>query len=151
MAGTLRSLAGSAVFKTTDVISALHSPLTPEQIVLDRYVFLPHARTGIAAALSTPFGWGLPARATVGVRVPVIDDRGGLDAEMTVHVHGPADVTEIDPHQVINGSQNVLRSERSTDGAFSLHVGFADDLAGVHPPAGEQRETRLRPMIPAAL
>ena len=50
MADTLRSLAGDAIFKTTDVISALHAPLTPEQIVLDRYVFLPQARSGIAAA-----------------------------------------------------------------------------------------------------
>ena len=58
MADTLRSLAGS-LFKETNVISALHAPLTPEQIVLDRYVFLPHARSGIAAALSTPFSWGL--------------------------------------------------------------------------------------------
>ena len=48
MADTLRSLAG-ARFKVADVIAALHPPLEPEQLVLDRYVFLPHARAGIAA------------------------------------------------------------------------------------------------------
>ena len=55
MADTLRSLAGDKIFKPADVITALHTPLTPEELVLDRYVFLPHARTGIAAALDTPF------------------------------------------------------------------------------------------------
>src|SRR6185437_781030 len=54
MAPTLKSVAGAA-FRSADVISAMHAPLTPEQLVLDNYVFLPHARTGIAAALSTPF------------------------------------------------------------------------------------------------
>ena len=99
MANTLRSLAGDKIFKTSDVISALHKPLTPEERVLDRYVFLPHARTGIAAALDTPFAWSLPVRVTVNMRVPVVDDRGGVDAEMTVHVYGPADVTEVDVAQ----------------------------------------------------
>ena len=53
MADSLRDLAGDA-FKDVDVISAFHAPLTPEQLVLDRYVFLPYARTGIAAALNDP-------------------------------------------------------------------------------------------------
>ena len=52
MADTLRALAGAA-FRTADVISALHKPLAPEERVLDRYVFLPHARAGIAAALDS--------------------------------------------------------------------------------------------------
>ena len=80
-----------------------HGRSPPEQAVLDRYVFLPHARTGIAAALRRPpFDPGpAPARATVEMTVPVIDDRGRVDAEMTMHVYGPADVTEIDPRQVI--------------------------------------------------
>ncbi len=100
MAETLRSLAGDA-FRATDVISGFHAPLTPEQVVLERYVFLPHARTGIAAALSAPFDWGAPARGSITIRVPVHDERGSVDAEMTVNLHGPADVVEIDPSQVI--------------------------------------------------
>src|SRR5829696_5145330 len=74
MAATLRSLAGEQMFNVADVISTLHNPLPAGEVVLDRYVFLPHARTGIAAALSAPFGWNLPIQATVEMRVPVIDD-----------------------------------------------------------------------------
>ena len=100
MPDTLRSLAGDA-FKTIDVISAFHAPLTPEQLVLEQYVFLPYARSGIAAALTSPFAWNATAHASVTVKAPVIDDRGGIDAAMTVHVYGPGDVTEIDRSQVI--------------------------------------------------
>lgn len=49
MAGSLKSLAGAA-FSTADVIAARHAVIPPEQLVLDRYVFLPHIRSGIAAA-----------------------------------------------------------------------------------------------------
>ena len=49
-----------------------------------------------------PFAWGGPARATVQMKVPVVDDTGaGSTPQMTVHVYGPADVTELDPRQVI--------------------------------------------------
>src|SRR4051812_47452019 len=149
MADTLRSLAGDR-FKAVDVISALHAALTPEEIVLDRYVFMPHARTGIAAALTTPFTWGLPTRGAVDMRVPVIDDRGSLDAEMRVRVYGPADVTEIDPRQVIRTypKADVVNAE-------------VDDLAHVefdHPhlpwlftPAGPDAQGRLVPWITLVL
>ncbi len=100
MAGTLRGLAADS-YSARDVINHFHTPIAPEQAVLDRYVFLPHARSGIAAALNTPFSWGMPARAAVSMKVPVHDDRGQLDAEMTVRVYGPGDVTEVDARQVI--------------------------------------------------
>jgi hypothetical protein len=100
MADTLRGHAG-ALFQDTDVVSGFRAPIDPETAVLDRYVFMPHARSGIAAALDKDFGWEAPARATVELKVPVIDGRGPADAAMTVHVHGPADVLEIDPRQVI--------------------------------------------------
>ncbi len=98
MGGSLRDL---ATFHSVDVISALHPPLTPEPHTLQNYVFLPYARSGIAAALTTPFAWGGPARTTVQMKVPVVDDTGSVDAEMTVRVYGPADVKELDPTQVV--------------------------------------------------
>jgi hypothetical protein len=100
MAGTLASMAGAA-FYDHDVVTRFRQPIAAETAVLDSYVFLPHARSGIAAALDVPFAWGAPARASVQMSVPVTDDRGALDAQMTVHVYGPGSVTELDTRQVI--------------------------------------------------
>ncbi|MEP7113916.1 MAG: hypothetical protein ABI862_11665, partial [Ilumatobacteraceae bacterium] len=75
--------------------------IAPEQAVLDRYVLLPHARSGIGAALDVPFAWMGPVRATVEMTVPIHDDVDHSDAKMTMHVYGPADVTELDHRQVI--------------------------------------------------
>lgn len=145
MADTLRSLAGTA-FRTSDVISARHAPLTPEERVLDRYVFLPHARTGIAAALTTPFAWTLPARASVNVRVPVIDDRGAIDAEMTVHVYGPGDVTEIDVRQVIRTFPKADAVNAEVDDL--VHIEFdRPDLPWLFTPAGANAQGHLVPWI----
>lgn len=145
MADTLRSLAGAA-FRTSDVISALHKPLTPEERVLDRYVFLPHARTGIAAALDTPFAWTLPARGVARLRVPVVDDRGGLDAEMTVRVYGPADVTEIDPRQIVRAFPKADAVDAEVDDL--AHVEFdRPDLPWLFTPAGPDAAGRLVPWI----
>ncbi|MEO5819722.1 MAG: hypothetical protein ABIT71_04400 [Vicinamibacteraceae bacterium] len=145
MADTLRSLAGDR-FKNVDIITEQQRALTPEQVVLDRYVFMPHARSGIAAALTTPFDWGLPTRATVEMRVPVIDDRGGLDAEMTVHVYGPADVTEIDPRQVIRAFPKADVANAEVDDL--VHVEFdRPDLPWLFTPAGPDGNGRLVPWI----
>lgn len=145
MADTLRSLAG-AKFKTADVISALHEPLPLEKPVLDRYVFLPHARTGIAAALDTPFAWTLPVRATVNMRVPVVDDRGSIDAEMTVHVYGPADVVEIDQRQVIRAFPKADAVDAEVDDL--AHVEFdRPDLPWLFTPAGPDANGHLVPWI----
>jgi hypothetical protein len=100
MVDTFRSLAGAA-YRERDVISHVPAPIAPEQAVLDRYVLLPHARSGIGAALNEPFAWMGPVRATVEMTVPVFDDLGHSDAKMTMHVYGPADVTELDHRQVI--------------------------------------------------
>jgi hypothetical protein len=146
MADTLRSLAGDKVFKEVDVVAALHPPLRPEDIVLDRYVFLPYARFGIAAALATPFEWTLPTRASVDMRLPVIDDRGGLDAEMRVRVYGPADVTEIDLRQVIRTlpKGDVVNAEVDD----LVHVEFdRPDLPWLFTPAGPDAQGRLVPWI----
>jgi hypothetical protein len=145
MADTLRSLAGDK-FKLVDVITALHPPLKPEELVLNRYVFLPYARTGIAAALNAPFDWTLPTRASVDMRVPVIDDRGGLDAEMKVRVYGPADVTEIDPRQVIRTFPKADVVNAEVDDL--VHVEFdRPDLPWLFTPAGPDAQGRLVPWI----
>ncbi len=100
MADTLRSLAGDR-FYDRDIVRSFHVPIEPEQQVLDRYVFVPHVRSGIAAALDTPFVWGAAARASVEMAVPVVDDTGTDTAKMTIHVFGPGDVAELATHQVI--------------------------------------------------
>jgi hypothetical protein len=145
MADTLRSLAGGT-FKTADVISAFHAPLTPEQLVLERYVFLPHARSGIAAALTSPFAWTAAVHASVTVKVPVIDDRGGLDAQMTVNVHGPGDVTEIDRSQVI---RTLPRPEiHDAEIEDLVHVEFdRPDLPWLFTPTGPDAAGHLVPWI----
>lgn len=147
MAGSLKALAGAKVFRDADVISALHAPLTPEQVILDRYVFLPYARTGIAAALSAPFDWGLPTRASVDLRVPVADEtRGAIDAEMRVRVYGPADVTEIDVRQVV---RTVPRTDADSAEIDDLvHVEFdRPDLPWLFTPAGPDAAGRLTPWL----
>jgi hypothetical protein len=145
MADTLRSLAGGK-FKTQDVITALHRALQPEELVLDRYVFLPFARTGIAAALNAPFDWTLPTRASANMRVPVVDDRGGLDAEMTVRVYGPADVSEIDSRQVIRTFPKADIVNAEVDDL--VHVEFdRPDLPWLFTPAGPDGKGRLVPWI----
>jgi hypothetical protein len=145
MADTLKGLAGAA-FRDNDVISAMHAPLTPEQIVLDRYVFLPHARTGIAAALSTPFAWRQPARASVKITVPVNDDRGALNAEMLMHVFGPADVLELDPRQVIRTFPKADSANAEVDDL--AHVEFdRPDLPWLFTPAGPDGMGHLVPWI----
>ena len=146
MAETLRSLAGDKIFKAADVISTQHAPVKTEELVLDRYVFLPHTRSGIAAALTTPFDWDRPTRATVNIRVPVIDDRGGLDAEMTVHVYGPADVTEIDPRQVIRTFPKTDVVNAEVDDL--AHVEFdRPDMPWLFTPTGPDGQGRLVPWI----
>ncbi len=111
MVDTLQSLAG-ARWSNVDVITRQRTPIAAEQAVLDRYVFLPYARSGIAAALVDPFAWRKPLRATVEMTVPVLDDAGRDDAKMTMHVYGPADVTEIDRRQVIRTSPVGRRPRR---------------------------------------
>lgn len=147
MADTLQSLAGDKLFRSADVISALHAPLSPEQVILDRYVFVPYARTGIAAALSTPFDWGLPTRGSVNLRVPVADEtRGAIDAEMRVRVYGPADVTEIDVRQVV---RTVPRADADNAEIDDLvHVEFdRPDLPWLFTPAGPDAAGRLTPWL----
>lgn len=145
MVDTLRSLAGDT-FKTMDVIASFVPPLTPKDLVLESYVFMPHARSGIAAALTTPFGWNVAAQAAVTMRVPVIDDRGGLEAEMTVRVHGPADVTEIDPRQVIRTLPRADVNNAEVDDL--AHVEFdRPDLPWLFTPTGVDAAGHLVPWI----
>jgi len=145
MADTLKSLAGAA-FRVNDVISAMHAPLTPEQIVLERYVFLPHARTGIAAALATPFAWSLPTRGSVMIRAPVQDERGAIDAQMRMNVFGPADVLELDPRQVIRAFPKSNAANAEVDDL--AHVEFdRPDLPWLFTPAGPDAAGHLVPWV----
>lgn len=147
MANTLKGLAGDKIFRTADVISALHAPLTPEEIILDRHVFLPFARTGIAAAIATAFDWGLPTRASVQLRVPVADEsRGAIDAEMRVRVYGPADVTEIDLRQIV---RTVPRADAdSAESDDLVHVEFdRPDMPWLFTPAAPDTAGRLTPWL----
>jgi hypothetical protein len=146
MPNTLKALAGDS-FRTTDIAAALHAKLLPDQIVLDRYVFLPFARTGIAAALSTPFAWDLSTRAMIDVRQPVGDEtRGTIDAEMQVQVYGPADVTAIDPRQIV---RTVPRADADSAEIDDLvHVEFdRPDMPWLFTPAGPDAAGRLTPWL----
>lgn len=146
MADTLRSLAGDTVFRQRDVLDAIHAAVPPEEVILKRYVFLPYARTGIAAALNAPFAWTLPVRASIAMRVPVVDDRGPLDAEMSVRVYGPADVSEIDPRQVIRTLPKADTANAEIDDL--VHVEFdRPDLPWLFTPAGPDAQGRLVPWI----
>ncbi len=145
MPDTLRSLAGD-LFRDADVITSFAKPLAPEELVLERYVFLPHSRTGIAAALTAPFRWDAQAEAAVTMRVPVIDDRGALDAEMTVKVHGPVAVTEIDPRQVIRTLPRADADNAEVDDL--VHVEFdRPDLPWLFTPTGVDGDGHLVPWI----
>jgi hypothetical protein len=144
-ANTLKELAGAA-FRSIDVISAMHASLRPEQLVLDRYVFLPHARSGIAAALKTPFAWTLPTRATIEIRTPIKDDRGSIDAEMEMHVFGPADVVEIDERQVIRAFPRTDAANAEVDDLAHLEFD-RPDLPWLFTPAGPDAAGRLVPWI----
>jgi hypothetical protein len=145
MGGTLKSLAGPA-FSASDVIAARQPVIPPEQLVLDRYVFLPHVRSGIAAALDAPFTWGGPDRATLKISVPVNDDRGALSAQMTVHVHGPASVLEIAAQQVIRVFPKADAADAEVEDL--AHVEFdRPDLPWMFTPAGPDAAGRLAPWI----
>jgi hypothetical protein len=146
MADTLRSLAGDKVFKQRDIIDAFQPAVAPADVILNQYVFLPYARTGIAAALNAPFAWTLPNRATIVMRVPVIDERGGIDADMDVRVYGPADVAEIDPRQVIRTLPKADTVNAQIDDL--VHVEFdRPDLPWLFTPAGPDAQGRLVPWI----
>ena len=95
MAETLRSAAGAAFYEH-DVINFFAPVIGPEKAILNQYVFLPHARSGISAGLSNRFAWNEPVRASVEMSVPIADDRvpaAELSAAITVNVFGPGDVT----------------------------------------------------------
>ena len=59
MAETLRSAAGAAFYEL-DVINYFAPVIAPEKAILNQYVFLPYARSGISAGLSNRFEWNAP-------------------------------------------------------------------------------------------
>ncbi len=79
MAETLRSAAGAAFYEL-DVINYFAPVIAPEKAILNQYVFLPYARSGISAGLSNRFEWDEPVRASVEMSVPIADDRVPAEA-----------------------------------------------------------------------
>ena len=96
---------------------------------------------------TTPFAWGAAGARDgrdegAGRRRP----RRRCDAEMTVHVYGPADVTEIDPRQVIRAFPKAdAPTPRSTTSSTSSSTG--PTCRGCSRPAGPDATGRLVPWI----
>ena len=145
MADTLQELAGAA-WSATDVIARFRPVIPAEQAVLASYVFLPYARSGIAAALTEPFAWTAGARASVVMRVPVIDARGEQPAEMTVNVYGPADVTEIDTRQVIRTWPKADAHDTEIDDLVQVEFD-RPELPWLFTPTGPDGSGRLVPWL----
>ncbi len=76
---------------------ATKAKIPAEKLTLGAYTFLPYFRTGIAAAITTPFAPGAPTRGAVDVTVGV----GPETAKVTVQIRGPGDVLALDPRQII--------------------------------------------------
>jgi hypothetical protein len=89
-------------------------------------------------------------RAAVGMRVPIVDDRGPLDAEMTVRVYGPADVTEIDPRQVIRTHPKADVVNAEVDDLVQVEFD-RPDLPWLFTPAGPDAQGRLVPWVTLAV
>ncbi|MFF7725516.1 hypothetical protein [Streptomyces sp. NPDC008001] len=124
----------------------LHSPVPAEQVVLGTYTFLPHHRTGIAAALGTPFTTAAPARGRAALRMPV-QSPGGEDAvEVTLEVRGPGDVTGLDPRQIIR--RWPVPGTADADPTEFAHIEFdAPDLPWMFTPAAPDGDGHLPPWL----
>jgi hypothetical protein len=142
--GSIRDL---AQFVATDAFVKFAQPLTTEQIVLASYTFLPYARSGIAATLTTPFSFAAPARATVNVTVPIVADAGTVVAgPVAVTVRGPGDVTGIDAAQVIRTWPMDGHANSETEDL--VHVEFdRPDLPWMFTPAAPDAQGRLVPWV----
>lgn len=90
----------AAEFRIANVVNR-HLYIPPEEIVLGKYTFLPHHRTGAAAGLRNPFSTASPARATLSMSVPVTSGASTATAATTLLLRGPGDVLSVDPRQVI--------------------------------------------------
>lgn len=125
--------------------------VTPEQLVLERYVFLPFVRSGIAATITEPFAWGMPARATVRVAIQVDPPPppGSPDpthATQTLVVRGPSDVTAIDAAQVVRTYPPAGKHDH--DSLDLAHVELdRPDLPWLFTPAAPDAQGHLMPWI----
>jgi hypothetical protein len=130
----------------TDAFRPHAEPIPPEEVVLERYTFLPYVRTGIAAALDVPFSWDAPKRATARLSVPVIADAGQRNASVDIVVRGPGDVTAFDARQVIRchpkaGAADALAEEL-------VRVEFdRPDFPWLFTPAAATHDERLVPWV----
>lgn len=147
MSGSISDLPG---YVPTDAFRLHPTAIPPEQVVLERYTFLPYVRTGIAASLATPFSWDAPARAHARLTVPIVADAATETAEVDVVVRGPGDVTAFDPRQVIRCYPNPGAADALTEEL--AHVEFdRPDFPWLFTPTGPTPEGRLVPWLSLAV
>lgn len=134
-------------FVRGDALQRFSLPLELEQQVLASYTFLSHVRTGIAAALTTPFSFDAAARGVVNVTVPVIADIGPVVAgPVQVTVRGPGDVVSIDAAQVIRSYPLDGHSNAETEDL--VHVEFdRPDFPWMFTPTAPDAKGHLVPWV----
>ena len=124
--------------------------IAPEKAILNQYVFLPYARSGISAgAVEAASNGATPARASVEMSVPVADDRvpaAALSAAITVNVFGPGDVTEIDARQVIRTYPKADAHNTEVDDLVQVEFD-RPELPWLFTPAAPDADGRLMPWI----
>jgi hypothetical protein len=141
MAGSLKDAAG---YRPAAFLPA--PSLAPEQLVLGRYTFLPYARSGVAAGLTTPFSTEAGVRATIEVVVPVHAEGPPLEAKIPVTVRGPGDVLALDPRQIIRRYPEPGTGD--ADATDLVHVELdTPDLPWQFTPTGPDAQGRLRPWL----
>ncbi len=143
MSDSLKLSAGAAFVARYAELAAV--PFVPENTHLGDYVFVPHVRNGLSAAIATqPAG----NRVTIRAEVAVADSANPAVREAVVRdltLFGPGDVTGLDPAAIIR-REPAARTTDAEDG-YLAHVEFGRPdlpwLFSPQPPAG----TDLQPWI----
>jgi hypothetical protein len=124
---------------------AVFSPVKPEEVVLGRYTFVPHYRSGIAASLTRPFATTEPIRAQVRMTIAVESASGSDDAEVKLTVRGPADVAAIEGEIIRRYPEPGTPNAEPSDMA---HVEFdSPDLPWQFTPTGPDGAGHLPPWL----
>lgn len=118
----------------------------PEQVRLGTFTFLPHVRTGAAAALRTRFSTAVRARASLPVSVTARAGTASATGGTTLRLRGPGDVLALDPRQVVRRypEPDVPDAEPSD----LAHIEFdTPDLPWMLTPTGPDAEGHLMPWL----
>ncbi|MFN3273655.1 MAG: hypothetical protein ACK41U_03210 [Paracoccus sp. (in: a-proteobacteria)] len=121
MVDSLRFSSGNAFVANPAALRAV--AFRPEDISLGDYVFLPFVRTGLSAAIA---GAPIRGRATVTAAVDVLDSSDPAarhQVSRSLTLHGPADVTGIDPAQIIR--REPAPGTGDAEQGYLAHVEFA--------------------------